>query len=72
MKHVHTIGQNLLLHLSLDTFAGGDGLQLDTQCIGEFATFGQQLLTHFGHCVAFEFAIYKYVIHNLLFPGPLI
>ena len=62
-QFVDAIGQNLVFHLSLDAGAGNNGVQFHTQFIGEFATFGQQLLRHFLYVSTFYLNINKYIIH---------
>ena len=47
VKHkqlVNTIGQYLILDFSLDSGSSHDSMKLHTKFVGEFASFGQQLL----------------------------
>jgi hypothetical protein len=62
---IYTVGDNLLLN-TIETSADKYGFQLYTQLVGELATLGAKLQTHISNLVAFEFAIYKYVVHIYL------
>ena len=60
---VNTVRQNLVLHLAFDACTNHHSVEFHFQFIGEFATFGQQLLRYFLYGRTFNLAIYKYVIH---------
>ena len=49
----------------LDFVTNDDGFEFHFQRIGQFAALGQQFETHVGDLVAFEFDIYKYIVHLL-------
>ena len=65
-EFVNAVGQYLLFHLPLDARTGHHGMQFDTQLIGQLASFGEQLLRHFGHHGALHFDIYKNVLHGFI------
>ncbi len=54
-----------LLAETLNFVTNDDGFEFHFQRIGQFAALGQQFETHVGDLVAFEFDIYKYIVHLL-------
>ena len=65
-QFIHTVRENLLLHLTFDACSGNNGMEFHTQFVGELAALGEQILRYFGNGSAFDLAIYKYVIHKIL------
>src|SRR5574344_138889 len=63
MYLVHTVRNHLLFNI-IEMSAHEDSLQLHTELVGEFATFGAKFQTYISNLVAFKFTIYKYVIHD--------
>src|SRR5574344_1830077 len=63
MYLVHTVRNHLLFNI-IEMSAHEDCLQLHTELVGEFATFGAKFYTYISNLVAFMFTIYKYVIHD--------
>jgi hypothetical protein len=62
---VNAVGKNLVFHLALDAGTGNDSVELHTQFVGQLAAFSKQFLRNLGNLCAFDFAIYKYVVHIL-------
>ena len=63
VQAIHSVGEDLLFHLSCDAASCGYGLQLHAQRVGQFAALGKQFLAHLSHLCAFYLAIYEYVVH---------
>ena len=64
---VHAIGEDFFFHLSGDAVSCGDGFELHTQFIGQFAAFGEEFARNFLYGVFIYFAVYKNVVHDFLF-----
>ena len=65
-EFVDAVGEYLLLHLALDSGADDHGMELHAELIGQLAAFGQKFLRNFLHGGAFNFTIYKYVVHSFV------
>ena len=64
-KFVYTIRKNLLFHITLDACTCNNSVKLYTKFIGQLAALCQKFLRNLLHLSALDFAINKYVIHNL-------
>ena len=63
-EFVHSVGEDLAFHLSGDAAAGCNCVELHSEAVGKFASFGKEFLGDFGNACAFDLAIYEYVLHS--------
>ena len=63
IEFIHTEGQYLLLHFTLDSRTSHYGLEFHTQRVGQLAALCQQFLRYILYLCAFYLAINKYVVH---------
>ena len=72
VKHeqfVHTVGQYLFLHNTLNTRSGNNGMQFRTEFICQFAALCEQFLRYFLYLGTLYFTIYKNVVHIFFLIG---
>ena len=65
MELVDAVGEYLLLDLSGNAAACGNGLKLYAEFVGQLASFGEEFEGDFLYRVFVYFAVYEYVVDNL-------
>ena len=70
MNLIYTIFDNLILY-AFKTRTSDNTFQLNAKSIGKLATLSKEFKSNILYGCAFNFAIYKYIVHNLFLLSPL-